>query len=238
MTTWTEGYVTEIDYSYAYFNELNPVRATMGLLTSQCTPPKIRHACELGFGQGLSINFHAAATDVEWWGTDFNPQQAAFAKDLSEFSGAHIFDTSFEVFCSRNDLPEFDFIVLHGIWSWISERNRHIICDFIHRKLSIGGIVYISYNTLPGWAAAAPLRELIANISTGIGSFGNTIERIETGLQFTEQFLATKPLWTRANPSIDERFDKLVETQSRNYLAHEYFNREWKPMYFYEVSEL
>lgn len=236
MAKWAEGYITDIEYSFGYFNELNPTRATMGLIANQILPPRIRYACELGFGQGISINFHSAASDVEWWGTDFNPQQAAFAKELSDGSGSHIFDESFQEFCSRDDLPMFDFIALHGIWSWISDTNREILTDFIRRKLALGGVVYLSYNTLPGWASAAPLRELIANFSHGLIASSETLKRIERGIDVTEKFLAAQPLWLKANPLIAERFEKVIKPQARNYLAHEYFNRDWKPMYFSDVA--
>jgi len=44
-------------------------------------------------------------------------------------------------------LPDFDYIGLHGIWSWISDENRQVIVDFIRKKLKVGGVLYISYNT-------------------------------------------------------------------------------------------
>ena len=52
---------------------------------------------ELGFGQGLSLNIHAAAYDGEYWGTDFNPTQAGNARELAAASGANVnvFDASF-----------------------------------------------------------------------------------------------------------------------------------------------
>lgn len=39
-------------------------------------------------------------------------------------------------------LPEFDYLCLHGIWSWNSETNGVIIVDFIRRKLKVGGLLY------------------------------------------------------------------------------------------------
>ena len=65
-------------------------------------------------------------------------------------AGAQLFDQSFAEFCNRGDLPHFDFIGLHGIWSWISDENRAVIVDFVRRKLAVGGVLYVSYNTQPG----------------------------------------------------------------------------------------
>ena len=117
METWTGGYVADVNYIYGYYPELNPMRAQLALCSAGIIVPKIEVACELGFGQGLSINLHAAASDVNWYGTDFNPAQAAFAQQLAQQakSQAHLFDQSFEAFCQRLDLPDFDYIGLHCI---------------------------------------------------------------------------------------------------------------------------
>ena len=122
MSDWTAGYVADIGYTYGYYGELNPLRARLAFLHAGLALPSAGAACELGFGQGLSANFHAAGSTVRWNGTDFNPSQAAFAKELAAVSGAgaQLFDDAFADFAQRPDLPDFDFIGLHGIWSWIS----------------------------------------------------------------------------------------------------------------------
>jgi len=87
MTDWTEGYVTEIGYTYGYYNELNPLRHRLAFLNRGLALPELSTACELGFGQGMSVNIHAAATNIDWWATDFNPAQAAFAQELTASAG-------------------------------------------------------------------------------------------------------------------------------------------------------
>lgn len=239
MANWNEGYVTDIGYTYGYYNELNPMRIKLAFLAAGLHPPEIGTACELGFGQGMSVNIHAAASMTQWHGTDFNPSQASFAKHLVAISGseAHLFDQAFQEFCNRADLPEFDYIGLHGIWSWISDDNRAAIVDFVRRKLKVGGLLYISYNTLPGWSAFAPLRHLMAEHSEVFGSNGKgMVNKINESLEFTEKFLATQPGYVRAIPVAGERF-KSIKTQNRNYLAHEYFNLDWEPMYFSTMAE-
>jgi SAM-dependent methyltransferase len=238
MTTWTSGYVADIGYTYGYYNELNPLRVRLAFLSTGLAFPEMGTACELGFGQGLSANIHAAASVCSWSGTDFNPAQAGFARELASASGsgAQLFDESFAEFSSR-DLPEFDYIGLHGIWSWISDENRAVIVDFIRRKLKVGGVLYISYNTLPGWGAFAPMRHLMTEHAEVIGSAGRGIvSRINDAIDFTERLLATDPLYARANPQITERISKLKE-HNRHYLAHEYFNRDWHPMHFADMAK-
>lgn len=234
MTDWTSGYVADIGYTYGYYTELNPLRIKLAFLKSGLVIPEIGTACELGFGQGLSTNFHAAATVTKWYGTDFNPAQASFAKELATASGADVsmYDDAFAEFANRNDVPEFDYIGLHGIWSWISDENRHVIVEFIRKKLKVGGVLYISYNTQPGWSGFAPIRYLMNEHAKVMGSEGKGIvNRIEGAIEFVDNLLETNPAFCRANPMIKDRV-KTMKTHSRHYLAHEYFNRDWQPMHF------
>ena len=239
MSDWTAGYVADIGYTFGYYQELNPLRVRLAFINAGLACPEIGSACELGFGQGMSANLHAAASVTSWHGTDFNPSQASFAQELAAVSGAgaKLFDDAFADFANRSDLPDFDYIGIHGIWSWISDENRAVIVDFIKKKLKVGGVLYISYNTLPGWAAFAPMRHLMTEHAEIIGAEGTGIvSRINGALDFTEKLLATNPTYARANPQIAERVTKIKE-QNRHYLAHEYFNRDWHPMHFATMAD-
>jgi hypothetical protein len=238
MAEWSAGYVSDIDYTYGYYPELNPLRAEFALTHAGLVAPEIHNACELGFGQGLGANIHAAASPIHWYGTDFNPSQAGFAQDAAAAcgSGARLFDESFADFANRSDLPEFDFIGLHGIWSWISATNRETIAHFIRKRLKVGGVVYISYNTQPGWASFEPMRDLMAYHAETMSAQGSgTAQRIGGALDFAERLVAAKAGYLRAHPQVAERL-KTMRSQSRQYLAHEYFNRDWHPMHIAEVA--
>jgi methyltransferase-like protein len=146
-------------------------------------------------------------------------------------------DEAFADFCNRSNLPDFDSIGLHGIWSWISDENRTIIVDFIRRKLKVGGALYISYNTQPGWAAFAPMRHLMTEHAAVMGSTGKgVVSKIDGALEFAQKLLDTNPMFARANPSVIDRLKK-VASQDKHYLAHEYFNKDWHPMHFATMSQ-
>jgi hypothetical protein len=239
MSDWTAGYVADIDYTHGYYSELNPLRARLALINAGFIAPRIRNACELGFGQGVSINVHAATSHTEWHGTDFNPTQAAFAQTLNDASGAgaRLYDEAFETFFSRPDLPEFDYIGLHGIWSWISPENRDHIANFIQRKLRVGGVLYISYNTQPGWSSFVPVRNLMTQYARQMCVPAlATSAKVEETLEFIDKFLQTNPKYLRANPLVTEKFAQ-VKGQNRHYLAHEYFNRDWFTTSFSAIAE-
>lgn len=244
MTDWTEGYTTDVGYTYGYFSELNPLRTRLALLNAGWDPRGLTDdapACELGFGQGVSVNIHAAASATPWIATDFNPAHAALAQELANASGAaahgtRLYDDAFADFCQCTDLPDFSFIGVHGIWSWISDANRAVIVDFVRRRLRVGGVLYISYNTQPGWAAMAPMRDLMALHAELFGVQGKgTTGCIDGALAFVDRLMATDPHYAKANPQVATRINRL-QGMNRNYLAHEYFNQHWQPMAFHQMA--
>lgn len=240
MSKWSAGYVSELDYVFSYIEELNTNRVNFCLLNKGIQSPKISQALELGFGQGISINIHAAASDVVWYGTDFNPGQTNFARNLAIESGveAHLYDDSFEQLLSNRDLPEFQFIALHGIWSWISDKNREVIVDIIRTKLAVGGVVYLSYNTYPGWSSFSPMRHLMTQHSRVLGNNGEGLaRRISNAFEFGERLIELNPSYLRANSNVKARIGAM-KAQNSHYLAHEFFNQDWHPMYFSEVAEV
>lgn len=239
-TSWTGGYMAEINYTYGFYRELTPAMLQFAMLAAGMRAPSFaqpRTYCELGCGQGLTANLLAAANPhIDFHATDFNPGQIAGAQDLAAAAGTpniRFYEDSFAEFAARSDLPDFDAISLHGIYSWISTENRHVIVDFIRKRLKPGGVVYISYNALPGWSAAAPLRRLFVDHAATHG--GAALNRIEQALTFAEGLDKMDARYFRANPGMSERLDKVKGLQ-RAYLLHEYMNKDWTPFYHSDVA--
>lgn len=238
---WSEGYFTDVGYTYGYYREINPVFQRFCLLIRGFDVPEANGTtqhCELGFGQGVSVNMHAAANPGLYIGTDFNPGHAAHANGLAAGadSGALLADDSFEQLLARKDLPQLDSISLHGIWTWVSRDNHKIIAEFARRHLKPGGVFYISYNCFPGWSPAYPLRQLLA-LHDRFGAAPHGAEaRVGAALDFTERLLEAGPAYLKAVPGLPDRLKK-IRGQNRHYLAHEYFNREWNCMYFTDVVD-
>ena len=238
MTDWSEGYMTEMEYVYTYHSHLNPLHMHLAMLSAGYLPRAVSTACELGFGQGISLNMHSASSSVSWYGTDFHPGHAGFAMGLAEASGAHcrLFDQSFMEFCSRPDLPDFDFIVLHGIWSWISDANRTVIVDFVRRKLKPGGVLSLSYNTLHGWSAMLPVRDLLTEHSRRMSAPAlDMASRIDGALKFVDSLMTASPNYSASHPQIVARLAKM-KSADQSYVAGEYFSHDWKPMPFSDVA--
>src|SRR5262249_34386939 len=137
---------------------------------------------------GFSANVIAAANPhIEVHAMDFNPAHIAGAKALAEeggLSNVHFYDDSFEDFIHRPDLPTFDIIALHGVFSWVSPARRAEIVALIRKKLATGGLVYVSYNAMPGAGLIVPLRRLMSeHAERGAGS---RLARIEKAVQFAD----------------------------------------------------
>lgn len=239
--TWSDGYVSDLNYAHGYYQGLNPLFLRFTCLFSGLEPPRLEglRYLELGFGQGLSLNIHAAACDGSFWGTDFNASHALSAKELASASvtDLRILDHSFKQLLERTDLPEFDVIGLHGVWSWISQENRDTIVEIIRRHLRPGGIVYVSYNCMPGWAPMLPVRELMTLYKSRAGNLVDAHQLVEDAVKFAQEVLGAQPNYFDANPNVAKSLELLTSGGTRHeYIAHEYLNRDWKIASFADVA--
>jgi hypothetical protein len=68
MTAWTSGYVAEVDYPHGYYREMSPALLSLAVLNRNISASHAREPryLELGFGQELSLNIHAAACPGEF----------------------------------------------------------------------------------------------------------------------------------------------------------------------------
>jgi SAM-dependent methyltransferase len=240
MSSWTSGYVSEVAYTAGFYRELTPAMlelAALGksTLTTQAMAPLA--VCELGCGRGVSTNVIAAANPhSQFYATDFNPAHIVEARALANAAGSknvHFFDSSFAEFLDEPSLPQFDIISLHGILSWISEENRRTIVAFIAKHLKPGGIVYVSYNSLPGWASAAPLRRLMMEF--GSLHAESAFTRLGKSLDMLSKLKEANARYFQASPGVAERLEKF-KTQNKNYLVHEFMNEDWHPFYHKDVA--
>ncbi|MFD2261690.1 class I SAM-dependent methyltransferase [Lacibacterium aquatile] len=237
--SWSQGYVTDTGYTHGFYRELSPAIITYALRLAGRRAPDIDKPftyCELGFGQGMTLNALAAAfPHGEFWGTDFNPDHAAQAKMMADGAGLSnlkVFDASFQDFAEAAT-PQFDFIVFHGIWSWIIPEARQGILDFVRKKLKVGGAVYISFNALPGWGPAAPLRHLLYEFGRTQG--GGTVDKIDKALDFATKLVESKQGFFGSVGGLDKRVEQ-IRKHNRRYVAHEYFNEAWTPDYFSDIA--
>ncbi|KQV88710.1 hypothetical protein ASD15_26910 [Massilia sp. Root351] len=238
MQDWTGGYVTDIEYTSGFYRELAPASMNFAALLRGYAAPVATQAynwLEIGCGNGLSANALAAANpQSSFHAFDFNPvhiQNAQRVARDAKLANVHFYEDSFEQALHR-DLPAMDYIVLHGIYSWVNAENRAHIVNLIRKFLKPGGVVYISYNCLPGWSSKAPLRRLMTEYAARRG--GPVLERVAAARSFVHSMKEAGVRYYAANPAAVALADSL-QTQDVNYLAHEYMNADWDLFYHSDV---
>ncbi len=233
-----DGYFSDLEYTSGYFHELGPAHLRFcGLIAGiDVAVPEAPIYLELGMGQGVSLAVHAAANDGDFWGVDLGSAHVAHARTLvAAFDGAaHLHDQSFETFAVRDDLPRFDAITLHGVWSWVSDANRQIIVDLVRDRLKPGGAVYLSYNCQPGWASRSPVRHLL-KLGHGARPMADAAGRIAAALEFMEDVVAADGRFFAENRPAASHAASLRKV-GLQYLGHEYMNANWHIPYFSEVA--
>jgi SAM-dependent methyltransferase len=239
MAGWTEGYTGDIAYAHSFYAEMAPAHLSFALLLAGIRPPDLSGDftyAELGCGQGLTSNLLAGVhAQARFEAVDFLPAHIADARALAVEAGngnAAFSEDSFADYAER-DGPAFDMVTLHGVWTWVSAENRRILVDILRRRLKPGGVVYVSYNGLPGWAAHTPIRKLLLE-HTAAGS-GPLPGRIEAALGFAARMARLGDGYFDRVPSALGHLHGL-DGKSDSYIAHEYLNRDWTPFYHADVA--
>ena len=241
LPRYTDGYVTDVDYVAFHPREVEPAYQRFNLLLRGFATPSNdapRVHCELGFGQGISLNIHAAASTDTYIGVDFNPVHVANATALATHSGAnvHLLESSFAALLMRDELPQFDSISTHGVWSWITPENRRAITAFCAKHLKPGGTFYASYSCHPGAATTQPMRQLLSLYARTPEASGDSVMRATAAFAFVDKVLEAAPKALEAVPLLANHF-KQARTGNPKYLAHDYMNQQWQCFTLLEVAD-
>ncbi|KAA0582965.1 class I SAM-dependent methyltransferase [Azospirillum sp. Sh1] len=241
MGGWTEGYVGGIDYIRAVYRDWSPALLCFALTLRGWRPPEaLRRGsftmAEPGCGHGLTSALLAGAHPAaRFEAMDFNPSHIAGVRRLAADAGltnADFLEESFTEY-ARRDGPKLDAVALHGVWSWVSAENRAILLDTLRRRLAPGGVVFVSYNTLPGTLAHMPLRRLL--VERCAEGDGPLPDRIARAVEFAARMAAQGGGWFANTEGVVERIEQLRH-KSPNYIAHEYLNGDWTAFYHADVA--
>jgi SAM-dependent methyltransferase len=239
-SAWGSGYVTDIEYPSGFFAEQVPARMSLAATLAGFEPPALGDRftyCELGCGNGkTSLVLAAINPESEFHAVDFNPAHIAQARDQARLAGLRnitFHECSFDELTGPRGsaLPMFDVVTMHGVWTWIAPVLQSAIVAFLNSRFNAGGLLYVSYNTLPAWFQATPLQRLIKEFAAATPersdlAVGRAVEQLE---RFAEANI------------IPERF-RHAATRFKDsgkmlpYLAHEYLNEHWQPVYFVDVA--
>ncbi|WPY00209.1 Methyltransferase domain protein [Candidatus Trichorickettsia mobilis] len=225
----------EVPYeSYPYIQSHPYHMMTLGILFGmQPTAPEKARVLELGCAAGGNIIPHAINyPKAQFVGVDLSKTQI-------EEADKHVQDLGLKNIkfhhCSITDIDDsfgkFDYIICHGVISWVPEFVRSKIFEIAQKNLSENGIAYISYNTLPGWNMIRTIRDMMLYHSATFSNVQDKISQSRLLLDFVKDSLegSTSPysemLRNEAN---------LLAKQSNHYLRHDHLEEENKQYYFNE----
>lgn len=232
--------VLDVPYTWRFFSFLSPLHINLAArLSGANTPDLDGHFtyCDIGCGNGVTPNTLAACYPRgEFLAIDLNAEHIANGHTLADKGGMtniRFMETTFED-ALKQPLPKFDYMVVHGVYSWVSSEVRSDIRALVQRFLKEEGLLLISYNNMAGWSHHLPIREFLRVLSAG--KEGDTGARIHAALRDLQRLAGEKVAYFERTPSSVKLLEHLL-TQSPGYLAHEYLNESWQPQFFAEVIE-
>ena len=234
------GYVTDTSYTDQFFPELSPAWLNYAAAVNGAATRPLDGAfvyLELGCGFGASTVVNAGAfPQGEFHGCDIIPAHVEGARRHAAALGVAnvtFHEADFDQLLSRR-WPPCDFIVLHGVYSWVDADARAAVRRVIEALLKAGGIAYVSYNCLPGWASEAPLRKLLVELSATAS--GDTAQRTAKALAALTAFSHARPRYFKANPSAVTAIEAYHKRDTQ-YIVHEFMNAAWQPFYSVDVAD-
>ncbi len=130
-----------------------------------------------------------------------------------------------------SDLGEFDYIIAHGLFSWVPRPVQDRVLALCARQLSANGIAYISYNTLPGWRARAGLRDMLLAFCDKTARASVRLSQAHALFDLLAPALRLQP--TPEAQGLLAEIDYLRKAPA-SYLYHEYLEETNEPLWFAE----
>ena len=122
------------------------------------------HLTELGCGDGANLLpmafYHPDSTFI---GIDNAESGLSRAREGARQIGLHNIQFVQKDICEieQAEIVQCDYIIAHGLYSWVSDGIREAILQFCRNGLSATGLAFISYNAQPGWASRGLVRDIL-----------------------------------------------------------------------------
>lgn len=136
---------------------------------------------------------------------------------------------------SDNDLDRYDYIIVHGVFSWVPPAVQDRILTICRDHLTENGLAYISYNTYPGWRGKQALREMFRYHTRAIV---DPREKAQAALEFLKVLPTSEELQGPGVVYIERLREHLDQSDDAiTYLVHEYLVDCNQPFYFHEFVD-
>lgn len=129
------------------------------------TPAPLSHCrvLELGCAAGGNLLPLAQAyPEAKICGIDFTPGQIAIGQKQAATLGLTNLELkAMSILDVTEEFGQFDYILVHGVFSWVPDDVRDKILNICKHNLAPQGVAYVSYNTYPGWARGQVVRQML-----------------------------------------------------------------------------
>lgn len=233
---------SELGYKSMPFPYTTPatLEAYAGLLGVSAPNPKTARVLELGATYGGNIIsqalFNPEATFV---GVELSQEQVEKGNEVIANAGlTNISLIQSDIASIGSELGTFDYIIAHGVYSWIDNDVKDALLRLIDEHLAEDGIAYVSYNTYPGWHTMEEVRQLML--------FSN---RDKAQFNHKEKVLHGKTMGSIVGSQI-LKYDNLKERNSKflgalrsvmqkddYYVGHDHLEPNNDPVYFYQFND-
>ena len=174
----TQTTYDEMPYETIAQRATDPNRlAALGRLYGVEVPsPERAKILEIGCGTGTNL-IHIAERfpNSRCVGIDLSERQIADGQKCASESGLR----NVELRCC--DLQsaavgdgEFDYVVCHGVYSWVPPHVQQQLLRMLSVSLSEHGLAYMSYNVLPGWRQRGAIRDIMLTGALHQSSISNS----------------------------------------------------------------
>lgn len=216
----------------------HPARSAAIAALYGMTPPAVSTAriLELGCATGGNIiplaEIYPQSTIV---GVDLSQEQIAYGQRIIQHLGLkNIRLLQCSITELKDDIGTFDFIICHGVFSWVPRAVQDKILEICVRHLASNGISYVDYNIYPGWHGRGMVREMM---QYHVRDIAEPRQQVEEARRFVE-FIARSALVVKTgfrNLLADE-LDYMAGTPDE-YVFHEYLEEVNEPVYFHKFIE-
>jgi SAM-dependent methyltransferase/methyltransferase-like protein len=197
------------------------------------TPPPVPTARVLELGCAAGGNLLALGQvlpDARFVGVDLSPRQIEYGQRIVDAVGlTNVALHAVSITDIDDGWGAFDYIVCHGVFSWVPDEVRDKILDICQRNLVPNGVAYVSYNTFPGWHKGSLLRELMTFHARDVTEPAERVIRARGYLRFLADSL----------PEPDSPYGRIIRgaaewlpQASDSYIFHEFLEDHNHPLYF------
>jgi methyltransferase-like protein/2-polyprenyl-3-methyl-5-hydroxy-6-metoxy-1,4-benzoquinol methylase len=235
----TSNTYDEVPYESHPFAQTHPERLfTVGTLFGmRPTPVQRCRVLELGCAAGGNLMPMADyLPDSEFVGIDLSKKQIDDGLDLvKQFGLKNLKLKHASITDVGADYGQFDYVICHGVFSWVPDPVRDKVLEIAQKQLTPNGILYVSYNTYPGWHMRGMIRDMMRYHSN----------RFNTPQLRTQQARALLDFLAQSVKQDGNAFSVLLKTeletlrhQADHYLYHEHLEENNNPLYFHQFADL